>query len=154
MRTTEDLMEKVDEGIERVGWFAIGVSPTVDDVDPGPLFMYSIGFYNYSKHPEFIIVGLHPDQAHPMLHGLFERVRRGERFEDGQLDDGVLEGYNVRFKALPPAGRPLNVARNYFELDELPALQVLWPDSNGVFPDEDGFEERFAGQQELKKEDL
>lgn len=154
MRTTDDLYEKVDEGIDRVGWFAIGVAPTVDDVDPGPPFTYSIGFYNYSQHPEFIIVGLDSHVAHSILYGLFERVRAGERFEDGQLDDKTLEGYNVRFKALPPPGRPLNVARGYFEVDELPALQVVWPDENGIFPDEEGFSEKFAGWQDLKEEDL
>ena len=72
----------------------------------------------------------------------------------GQLDDGVLVGYEVRFKAMPPDGRPLNAARNYFEVDELPALQVLWPDAKGLFPDEEGFEERFVGKQDLRDEDL
>ncbi|WP_184339945.1 DUF4262 domain-containing protein [Prosthecobacter vanneervenii] len=31
--------------------------------------------------------------------------------------------------------------------DGYPALQCLWPDLNGVFPREDGFDERFKGLQ-------
>lgn len=155
MTTKERLFyNKIETDIAVYGWSSVGVMPTVDDPDPCMPFTYTIGFYEHDQHPELIVVGLHPHQAHAMLAGLYERIARGERFEDGQLDGDVLEGYDVRFQALPPEGRPLNAARSYYGLHYLPALQVLWPDANGVFPDEDGFEERFVGRQEIKEEDL
>jgi len=153
MKTHADLMNKIDADIDRVGWSAIGVMPTTDQPYGMP-FIYSIGFYNYSNHPEMIIVGLDPNVGHTMLHTLFERVRSGERFEDGQRVSEVLDGYDVEFRAMPPAGRPLNAARSYFELEELPALQVMWPDAEGLFPGEPGFSEQFLGRQDLDEDDL
>lgn len=142
------IMLKVDADIQGgLGWSAVGVMATVED--PTLPFTYTIGFREHDLHPELILVGMSPTQAHPLLGILYDRVSSGERFEDGQTDSRVLEGYDVKFKALPPDGRPLNVARHFYGLDELPALQVVWPDTNGVFPDEDGFEERFVGWQDL-----
>lgn len=155
MSVQEELLyDKVHKDIEKFGWSAIGVMALADDPDPGPPFVYTIGLYEHDEHPEMIVVGLDPTVAHAMLSGLYMRVAQGERFEDGQIDSEVLEGYDVRFRWMPPEGRPLNVARNYYGKHFLPALQVLWPDSNGVFPDEEGFEERYVGQQDIQENQL
>jgi hypothetical protein len=146
MNTT--VMDKIDSDIKRVGWAAIGVMPTENESFPP--FTYSVGFRSH-LHPEFIIVGLDPEIAHEMLYGLYLRVSAGERFEDGQLVSDVIENYDARLCALPADGRPCYAALEYYGVEELPVLQVLWPDPNGTFPGEDGFEERFVGLQDLKE---
>ena len=146
------LRESLDEAIERFGWAAIGVMPTFEE--PCMPFTYTVGLYNFDKHPELIVVGLHPEQAHGMLWGLYERVRKGERFEAGQRDSHVIQNHDVIFQAMPPSGAPLHQAREYFEVDELPALQVVWPDTNGRFPFEEDFEQEFVGRQVIREEDL
>lgn len=147
MTSVDSLLSKTKSDIEKYGWSAVGVMPTIDD--PGPTFTYTIGFQEHG-HPELIVVGLAPEVAHTMLYGLYERVKQGDVFEDGQRDNGVLDDYDVLFKAVPADGRPLNMARNYYDLDELPALQVVWPDAQGLFPDEWGFDPKFYGKQDLE----
>jgi uncharacterized protein DUF4262 len=144
-----DFLATIMSNIERVGWMAIGVMPTIDDPLHTP-FTYSIGCYGHDGHPEFIVLGLNPSLAHVLLDGLCRRVAAGERFADGEADDKVLEGYPVRFKALPPDGTPLNWARNYYGVEELPALQIVWPDKEGRFPGEEGCEPQYVTAQEIE----
>ncbi len=146
-----DLLIKVQDDIKRVGWSAVGVFAAEGD-EPSWPFCYTIGFREHD-HPEMIVVGLDTDLSHPILHGLYERVAAGERFETGQRDAKVLEGYDVEFREMPVDGRPLNMARAYYGVDELPALQVLWPDQNGFFPGQEECDPLCAERQELIEED-
>lgn len=144
-------MLKIHSDIERVGWSAVGVASDIDDPSPLPPFTYSIGFRELG-HPEVIVVGLSPFVAHAIIGTVYDRVKDGERFKDGDIVDGILDNsYKVRFDALPPDGRPLNAARTYYQIDELPALQVVWPDKNGLFPGQEGFDERYETQVDIDR---
>lgn len=147
---TNPVLEKVEADIERVGWSAIGVFPTEDD-DPveARQFTYSIGFHD-KGHPEMIVFGLSMEMSHSILWDLWKRVEAGERFEDGKRYDEVLEGYQVEMRALPPDGRPLFVARAHYQVDELEALQVVWPDMEGKFPGEEGCDWLYERAQDIE----
>jgi hypothetical protein len=41
------------------------------------------------------------------------------------------------------------IARRFFRRDTFPALQVVWPDRNGAFPWQPGFEKKFLASQPL-----
>lgn len=140
----EEILERVADAIMRVGWFAVGVHPGPDD-DPTPQFTYSIGLWEYG-HPEVIIVGLHPIVAHSVIGTMHERIEADETFRAGERVGGIIDDYDVEFRAVPPDGRPLNLARRYYDVDELPALQIVWPDRDGLFPGEEGFDEEFDVQ--------
>lgn len=139
-----DLLAKTMKDIERDGWTTISVFAE-DDTPP---FAYSIGFQEHD-HPEVIVIGLTPVIAHQIIGGLYDRVAAGETFADGQRDSRVLDGYDVMFREMPPDGRPLNMARRYYGVDDLPALQIVWPDREGRFPDEEGFDPQYAGIQDI-----
>jgi len=143
-----DLLVQIADNIERVGWQAISVFPT--EKEPITPFTYTVGFSEHDGHPEMIVLGLPPTVAHQLLYGLYERVAAGERFADGETDSNVLDGYDVRFQALPPDGVPLNWARMYYGVEELPALQIVWPDREGRFPGEDGCESRYVEIQDIE----
>ena len=140
------MFEKVRKDIAKYGWSSVGVFPSEDN--PVSPFTYSIGFLEHD-HPELIVSGLPPTTAHQIIAGLYHRVKDGARFEAGQLDTEVLEGFEVKFQALPPDGRPLNMTRRFYGRDEVPALQVLWPDREGLFPDDPGCDPRMAVRQDL-----
>lgn len=148
MMDKEQLFEKVRGDIQEDGWSTISVFPTL--TDPGVHFSYSIGFREHGRHPEVIILGIPSEYAHPMIRTLYERVAAGERFEDGQRLDGVLEEYQVELRAVPPDGAPLNMARAFYDVEELAALQIVWPDKEGLFPGEEGCDEGVALMQNLE----
>jgi hypothetical protein len=144
------VMAKVAADIERIGWSAIGVFPVADDPPERRVsYVYSVGFREFDEHPEMIVLGLEFGLGHALLAELFERIHEGERFTDAQVDGEVLKGFDVEFRELAPDGRPLNVARRHYGLDELPALQIVWPDQNGWFPGDDACDERIERAQDL-----
>lgn len=145
-----DLLAKTQRDIETIGWTTIGVFPGEGD-EPTPPFSYSIGFQEH-EHPELIVVGLSPNVAHFIIAAFYERVAAGEKFKDGELVEDILDDdYIVKMQALPPDGVPLNMARRYYGTDELPALQVVWPDREGHFPGDEHFNPEYDDVQNLEK---
>ena len=128
----ESVMEKVRSDIERVGWSAIGVFPT--DQLGGSTFTYTIGVLTSYKHPELIVYGLPNHQAHAIISSAIAQIKEGVFFKPGERYENVLEGFDVKTRAVDPSGRPLNVARAYYDVDHLVAVQILWPCTNGHFP--------------------
>lgn len=148
--TVSNLMLKIHADIERVGWSAIGVLPTVDEVDPGPPFLYSIGFQDHG-HPEVIVVGLPHEVMHGMVANFYKRVSEGELFRDGERVVDILHGYEVEMRTVPQPGRPLYQAMNYYCVEFIDALQVLWPDKEGFFPGEDGMDANMEYAQDIER---
>jgi Domain of unknown function (DUF4262) len=146
----EKIFRKVWHDIEEYGWSCIGVFRSEEDPEGFEPFSYSVGFFLHNEHPELIVVGLPNETAHSILWTLYNRISAGERFQAGDSISGVIQGFDVRLRAMPADGRPLNVARSYFELDELPALQVIWPDEDGRFPGEEGCNENYERMQDIE----
>lgn len=142
------LLRQAAAHIENHGWHCVGVFGTADD-PPLPNYTYSVGFREHDEHPEMIVVGLPNEIAQSILWGIYDRIKDGERFEDGDTLSGIIENYSLVLRAVPPDGRPLNMARAYYNLDELPALQVLWPDVDGNFPGEEAVDPEYEGGQAL-----
>lgn len=139
------LLARMNISIEQDGWFGTFVGP-----GDSPAYEYTTGLHNH-LHPELIVVGLDPDTSHQLLWKLYDLiVNEGRRFADGDESDEVIDGgYKVRFKAVPPDGKPLRWSLNYYNLDELAALQVIWPDENGLFPGDEGCDEKTVEYQNL-----
>lgn len=143
----DKIFERIKRDIGRDGWSTIGVFPTVED--PGVTFSYSVGFQEHGQ-PEVIVLGLPPDLAHSMIHSIYDHVANGEELYDGMHLDDVIHDFDVILRALPSDGAPLNVARSYYKVNELPALQVLWPDEQGRYPGEEGCDERIVQEQDVE----
>lgn len=129
-----DVMDKIHEH----GWVLQGVmegSDTFhDDIITRVGWVYTIGLFCWD-HPEFIMTGVPMDCSGPILNDLGNRVRNGERFEDGMILDNVLgDGYKVLLRAVDTdAGDWFNVGTRL--LPTLTALQVVWPEKDGTFPE-------------------
>lgn len=149
MMSFASLYEKVRQDIAKYGWSSVGVFPDPDEVSPSPPFTYSVGFRGHDKHPEVIVIGLQAEVAHAIIGALYERVAAGEKFEVGDRVSELIQGYEMECREVPPDGAPLNVARRYYGLDNLPALQLVWPDKEGCFPGEDGFDPEFERLQDI-----
>lgn len=136
------------EQIEKHGWAGIGVFPDEGSENEYP-FTYTVGFTGLD-HPEVIVGGLPPSLAHSLLWTVYEKIVSGQTFEDGDESDEIIENFTVRFKSLPPDGCPANAARAYYEREELPVLQMVWPDAEGFFPDDARCNPKYAVAQDIE----
>lgn len=101
-----------------------------------PAFAFSIGLFRTFDHPEVAIFGLASAALEAAVRRIGERVRAGERFEDNDVVDGVVEGRAVAFRRIVPRHYPpyLGYAVWYHGGARFPALQATWSDPAGHFP--------------------
>lgn len=133
-------MTQVHEHYEQTGWHVQGVLGDENHLG----FVYTVGLWKRYGHPEIIVFGLNPHVAHQILNHLGNRIAAGERFTNG-TDDNVFERYQAAFKMVhdPYEGDYFNVAIAFYEHENFKAVQLFWPDPNGKFPWEKGFDESF-----------
>lgn len=136
----EGIQQKVKSDVATRGWHVVKVLEGGVDEPP---FAYTIGFAASYEHPEVVIVGLELDDMHWMLNEIGERVRAGNRFDEGARIDGLLEGLDCKFVAVDSKWYDgyFGQALAYYGTPALEALQCLWPDRDGRFPDEPGFDD-------------
>lgn len=153
MRTALDLpADKLDEHerkfvaqIREHGWF----STSVFGDEEGPGFTYTTGYWVSIGMPEVILFALDSKIAHDLLWGVYRDAKGGRQFPTGVRVPDIFSN-NDTF--LFPVGKQhypehLGWSRWFYGGDEFPCLQLVWPDKVGLFPWQDGFEERFKGLQ-------
>ncbi len=104
-----------------------------------PQFSYSVGLFKTYKHPEIIVFGLDEDVAHGILNALARRIKAGEKFEAGTMDNKTVTGFDVLFEDVSAEGirERMRSARWFNGSVSFPAVQLFWPDENGIFPTDD-----------------
>lgn len=146
MAAEEDpYLAKCHKIIEEVGWVAQGV---IGD-EKTASWVYSVGFVTFGM-PEVAIVGLDPRQGTQLLHNVFAQraivapARIAEEGLQGMLD-GVLEGYAgwMRRCSNDDPDYPFSIAHRIHERRDFPAMQFVWPDAEGRFPWNDGWDTTF-----------
>jgi Domain of unknown function (DUF4262) len=132
-----DLLAKCQRTIERHGHGVIGVFPTADSPPEEQFsFGYSYGLAGQGK-PELLVTALDSRLATMVINCA---VVAGVT-APGEYDE-VLEGHKVR--AVPVNGEGLglmNMARHFAPEGGFTALQLVWPDPEGRFPGDDGYDE-------------
>ncbi len=118
--------------IATYGWHVIKV---LED-DEGPAFAFTIGLWQRFQHPELIVFGLPLETMHQMLNGAGAAVGAGRPYAAGQSYDDILEGYSCTFRPVPRRHYDayLGSAQWYYEGDDFPALQLIWPDREQRYP--------------------
>jgi Domain of unknown function (DUF4262) len=131
--------DEIAEVVREHGWFAASIS------DHDPPFLYSIGLMQSCGHPELIVFGLDPDDAHAVLSGMVREIRAGCSYaEPGVYTMALAEAYRAGIRRVHPTQHPLYLGfamgycRYLGRIGELEALQVFWPDSAGRLPFEVG----------------
>jgi hypothetical protein len=123
---------QIQADIDTYGWHVIKVC----EDDEGPGFAFTIGLFRRFQHPELIIFGLPPDTMHLMLNAAGEAIRAGRSYTPGNDYDDILEGYDCTFRTVPRRQYKeyLGYARWYYQGDDFPALQLVWPDREHRYP--------------------
>lgn len=135
---------QIEANIAAHGQHLLGV------MDGGEPFLYTIG--NHARGlPELLAVGVDPSVFAGVLNHLGRMQRaRGRAFEDGEILD--LGGrFPVKAVMCGPAGiedYAIQAGVHYGEGVEV--AQILVPDEEGRFPDEEGCREPYASQPILR----
>ncbi len=100
-----------------------------------PAFAFSVGLFRTLDHPEVAIFGLSVATLEQAIHRLAERIRAGERFDEAEVKEGVVDGRAVAFRPIVPRqlGARLGHAVWYHGGARFPALQIVWAEA-GLFP--------------------
>ncbi len=140
---------RLDDQIARAGWVLTPVG--VGDVG----FAYTTGFMEAVGSPEIIMFGLRKGDAMHMARAIFADLESGAL----SLTEGGLwppeEPRKVMFRKVHPTQvrrEYLNVAISHriargLDRESLEVIQVVWPDTNGVFPWEPAFDKDYRPRQ-------
>jgi hypothetical protein len=99
-------------------------------------FCYSVGLWHSYGHPEVIIFGLKSALCGHVLNGINKSVANGDSFQPGSSSMDMLEGFRCYFEAFPKEQyrNHLGWARWFYDGEDFPAVQMLWPTTSGVYP--------------------
>jgi hypothetical protein len=127
------------------GWFDTHVFADAE----GPSFNYSTGFWITADHPEIIVFGLKREIAHGVLWGLYREAKNGSQLLPGARTERAFARLSAYvFRVSKRYYREfLGWGRFFYRGDDFPCLQIVWPDRQGIFPWEDGFDHAFEGHQ-------
>ena len=104
--------------------------------ETGPDFVYTVGLWHQRQHPELLLSGIpRRDVMHRVLNELARRVvEDGLVLAPGRAYEDVLSGVPVCVEELTPEGRAETTTWSaWFHRQDVPALQVVWPDLDGLF---------------------
>ena len=104
-------------------------------------FAYTVGFWLNLGHPEVIVLGVSAEVAHTVFWNAWDLAKAQGPLPIGQ----PIEGIGPTPAYLMPVG---DLARSdlmlsdrwFYRREDFPALQIVWPDDNDLFPWEDGFD--------------
>lgn len=121
----------------------------VEDEQGEPEYAFSVGMWASFGQAEVAVFGLPAEAAEALLEAIADDAAEGKNFVADSRHEGLLQGYPVRFLAVPKA-----LYREYFpeavwahENDDFPLLQLVWPDKQGRWPWEPGVREGFRAAQ-------
>ncbi len=147
--------QRVVDDVARYGWHLIGVEADAD----GPAFTYSIGMMVTLNHPEVILFGLPTSTMARIANGIGDAIRGGRPFAEPGLYEGVIDRYACKIVPVDARfhveylGFAMWHRRHVGRVGSLAAVQCLWPDQAGVFPDEPGCHPSVVGRQPLLNRD-
>lgn len=121
------------------GWAVLMIGPDVDV----PQFAYSAGaLHAIVGQPEIVVFGLAPETSKALINTALERVRSTDVPLPLDTPVDAIAEVPVVFKQVRPeaTARHLHAAANLYGVESVPAIQLVWPDTNGRFPWERRFD--------------
>lgn len=141
-RTTEldPLESSTIDQIEQFGCSVIHVKADAS----GFGWSYTIGLFDTACATEIVTIGLSKELAHFALNEAATLLRSGTELTRGRHRELIGE-VECEFRPVDPKWikQIMNWTCWYYEGASVPTLQLVYPDLENRFPDEDGFNERF-----------
>lgn len=139
--------EFIIKKVKDVGWSI----QCFEEEENKPSFAYTIGLWKNYKHPEIIAFGLPLNTLIQILNIAGELVKGGKKIKTGKQYEDFLEGFNSTFLIVDKKelGNYFGYALWFYDYKEFDAIQYFWPDSDGKYPWQDGFEGTILNRQPL-----
>ena len=132
-RAAEDELERqVISNVNDFGWHAVNV---IED-DGHPPWTFTIGFYETWGFPELIIIGRSRATSHEMLKTLADDIELNSPPDLTDPDGHLLLGMKCRFVEVLPRyySDYLGFALWFYRKRQFPIYQIIWPNSDGLYP--------------------
>lgn len=146
------LKQRETENIEDYGHQVRMIFPTERDFDADPdvrPFWYSVGRSIFGRPELFVTGGLAPEVGQYIINAVAQRDIDNP-IAAGDLLDEILEGFQIKVVEVDPEAAEMNGALNISP--EVTAFQLLWPDTNGIFPDSPDYDHAGMPQRMYPKE--
>lgn len=126
--------------IEEYGCSVVNVKRTAHGLG----WSYTIGVFDTCGKPELITVGLLPETGHYALNQAVKLLRAGIDLTKGRHRELVGE-VECEFRPVEPKWirQLMNWAVWYYDGDDFPVLQLVYPDLENRFPEDEGFDTKF-----------
>ena len=124
--------QKVIDDIAAYGWHCVNI------LAEGDLLPYSftVGLFHSYGHPELIIFGLRSEVAHQILAIAADAAKSGAPLDLSQPTDELINSYSCCFAQVPLTEYRDHVGycRWFYQGNEFPLYQIVWPSRAGLFP--------------------
>lgn len=132
--------ERTISHIEEFGCSVVSVKRT----SYGLGWSYTIGVFDTCGKPEIVTVGLLPETAHFALNAAAKLWRSGADLTKGRYRDVVGE-VECEFRPIDQKWKKqlMGWAIWYYGDDDFPVVQLVYPDLQNRFPEDEGFEGHF-----------
>ncbi len=136
--------------VDDTGWYNVHI----DEEGGLPGFAFTVGHFHKRAHPEIMVIGLSAAVADKLLNiAAIKIVGAGATIEPYKKYTDLTEGLSVTFipVALEYYGDYLGYANWYYGAmpRPYPALQMVWPDREGKYPWDKGYDTRYARLQPI-----
>jgi hypothetical protein len=132
--------ERTISHVEEFGCSVVSVKRTKHGLG----WSYTVGVFDISGQPEIITIGLLPETAHFALNEAAKLLRAGADLTTGRHRD-LIGQVDCEFR---PVDRKwvehlMGWALWYYEGDDFPVVQAVYPDLQNRFPADEGFDKTF-----------
>jgi hypothetical protein len=133
--------------VRQYGWHCV----LIEDDPSGPQFCFTVGFYASRRHPEVILFGLDAKRAHGLLWCIWRAIDDGRQFEPYGVYDDIAESASLAFVPVRKKyyREYLGYVRWFYRSDDVPVFQCVWPDKEGNFPWQPGYDKTFEDFQPI-----
>ena len=116
-----------------------------------PGWSYTIGVFETLKQPELIVVGVNSDLGHFVLNESVRLMREGQEFRHGDRKNELLDQVECEFRRVEERwpSHVMNYTNWFYGGDQFPVLQCVYPDLDGHFPWDPGFDATWRDRQAL-----
>ena len=129
---SDDSERKVLADVAQYGWHVVNILEEGDN----PPWTFTIGLQKTWQHPEFIIIGLKKDVANAILDTLVNAIKERRPIDLKLPTDELLHNGACCFVEIAKQHYAdyVGFARWYYQGDDFPLYQVVWPSKENHFP--------------------
>jgi Domain of unknown function (DUF4262) len=119
-----------------------------------PPFAYSLGISETRNAPEVLVIGLKTELSHWIVNDYNRRVRAGEVFAADTHYADFLEGFDLLAAKVASRhyGEYFGAAIRYYGHSNFEVLQLIYPNTKGVWPWSQEADDWFANWQPVLRE--